>query len=231
MKEIKTLAHAERATDSLSCIPDFPPLHGTKLSASVERHRKSLTWVLCGLLAPLVVFSRSAWPLHDPFHEAIEALGLLLVVSSIAGRVFCTFYIGGRKNHVLTRDGPYSGVRNPLYICSVLGVAGIGFTTGSIQLGVLFGALTFLFLSALVRAEEARLLHRFGDDYRAYLFEVPRWLPDFRRWSDSEGRIVQSALVWRRLRDGLGLLLLVPLMEGVEQAQALGVLPVMLALR
>jgi glutathione S-transferase len=31
--------------------------------------------------------------------------------------------------------------------------------------------------AAIARWEERRLLNRFGDDYRAYLDQVPRWVP------------------------------------------------------
>lgn len=232
MNEINDCAHARRVPDSSRVASNPADVQDSGLWAGVEKHRRSIAWLLGGFMLPAVVFTRSYWPLHDPIHEAFEALGLLMVVGYVAGRVFCTVYIGGRKNEVLMRHGPYSVVRNPLYLFSVLGVSGIGFSTGSGELGILFGFTAYLLFSAIIRAEEARLLHRFGGDYRAYLLKVPRWLPDFRNWADSlEAEVIHSALVWRTLRDGFGLLFLVPVVEGVEQAQALGMFPVMLALR
>ena len=231
MNEIKTCVLGKSVTHSPPIVPESSRFPVTGLWGSVEKYRRSLGWALTALLLPFVVFTKSIWPMHEPIHESIEALGLLLIAVSIAGRVYCTLYIGGRKNQVLMRYGPYSVVRNPLYLFSVLGASGVGFSTGSLELGTLSGVTAFLLFSAVIRAEEARLLHRFGDDYRSYLLAVSRWLPDLRRWSDSEVEVVRSALVWRTLRDGFGLLLLVPLVEGVEQVQALGVIPVLLTLR
>ena len=63
----------------------------------------------------------------------------------------------------LLRQGPYRLIRNPMYAGEVIVWAGLAIMgTG---------------LAATVRWEERLLLRRFGAGYRAYLAEVPRWVP------------------------------------------------------
>jgi hypothetical protein len=40
--------------------------------------------------------------------------------------------------------------------------------------------------SIVIRYEEARLLNKFGDAYRRYLLEVPRWFPQMARLKSLE---------------------------------------------
>ena len=76
----------------------------------------------------------------------------------------------------LVSDGPFRRTRNPLYIAAV-----------GVYLGVAFwvdGLVTFLVLPivlaglhwAVVMPEERYLEGKFGDAYRAYQSQVPRWL-------------------------------------------------------
>ena len=76
----------------------------------------------------------------------------------------------------LVSDGPFRRTRNPLYIAAV-----------GVYLGVAFwvdGLVTFLLLPivlaglhwAVVMPEERYLEGKFGDAYRAYQSQVPRWL-------------------------------------------------------
>ena len=76
----------------------------------------------------------------------------------------------------LVSDGPFRRTRNPLYIAAL-----------GVYLGVAFwvdGLVTFLVLPivlaglhwAVVRPEERYLEGKFGDAYRAYQSQVPRWL-------------------------------------------------------
>jgi protein-S-isoprenylcysteine O-methyltransferase Ste14 len=76
----------------------------------------------------------------------------------------------------LVRDGPFRRTRNPLYIAAV-----------GVYLGVAFwvdGLVPFLLLPlvlaglhwAVVMPEERYLEGKFGDAYRTYRSQVPRWL-------------------------------------------------------
>lgn len=198
--------------------------------SAAERARKPATWVLALAWLGAIAASRSVWPAHDALHEAIEEAGALLIGACIVGRLFCSLYIGGRKDAVLVTQGPYSVTRNPLYLFSLAGAGGLGLSSGSLALGVLFAAAYFMALSGAVQGEERRLSRAFGEAYALYLRRVPRWLPDFALWRDAEAVSVDPALIRRRLAEAAGLLLAMPLIEALEHLHETGVLPAVLAL-
>jgi protein-S-isoprenylcysteine O-methyltransferase Ste14 len=76
----------------------------------------------------------------------------------------------------LLRRGPYRLIRNPMYAGEAVVWAGWGlvYASPAVWAGA---AIIGTGLAAAVRWEERRLLQRFGEDYRAYLAEVPRWVP------------------------------------------------------
>jgi protein-S-isoprenylcysteine O-methyltransferase Ste14 len=82
----------------------------------------------------------------------------------------------------LVVEGPYARVRNPM-ISAVLGVLlGEAILLGSLPLVawfVLFFTVNSLWFPL---GEEPGLERRFGDEYREYKRNVPRWLPRARPW-------------------------------------------------
>lgn len=81
--------------------------------------------------------------------------------------------------------GIYRHVRNPM-ISAVIGIlVGESLVTGSLPL--LGWALTFLAINLVYipRIEESALEKRFGEPYRRYKENVPRWIPRFRPWNAS----------------------------------------------
>ena len=76
-------------------------------------------------------------------HELIEMTGIGLVIICIAGRMWSCLYIGSRKNRELVTTGPYSITRNPLYLFSTIGAAGIGLMFGSIAATLGLGLLAY----------------------------------------------------------------------------------------
>lgn len=79
-------------------------------------------------------------------------------------------------------QGAYRHVRNPMILSVVFMLLGEALTLGSIY--VLLWALVVLVLNHFwfVFFEEPRLERRFGEEYREYKRNVPRWVPRLRPW-------------------------------------------------
>ena len=82
----------------------------------------------------------------------------------------------GLTPQYLLRRGPYRLSRNPMYAGEAVVWLGWALFYGRppVWAGL---AIWCAALAGIVRWEEPRLLGRFGGDYRAYLTEVPRWVP------------------------------------------------------
>lgn len=158
----------------------------------------------------------------EGLHEAVEAFGLGMIVVCIVGRAWCSLYIGGRKKVEIVDRGPYSVSRNPLYVFSFIGAAGMGAQTGSIVLAFIFLLIAFAVFHATVRREEEWLGEAFGAPYAAYVAGTPRFWPDLRKWRDQETLEVRPRFFLTTLRDGLAFLLVIPLFEALEHAQSVG---------
>ncbi len=196
----------------------------------VQKLRKAA--LVVGLLA-LVAFgfvNQSTWGVEGALHEAVEAVGLGLILICIVGRAWCSLYIGGRKKAEIVQAGPYSISRNPLYVFSFFGAFGVGAQTGSITLAVLFLLLTYVVFLTVVKREEAWLAEAHGATYADYCARTPRFGPDFSKWRDEAELSIRPAFFLRTLRDGLVFLIAVPLFESVEKIQAAGWLHVLIHL-
>ena len=85
-----------------------------------------------------------------------------------------------RRQHYLVTSGPYRWVRHPFYVGLVLMLFGVSVATASWLIMGLSALLWFGFLLPRTRIEEGNLIERFGDDYRAYMGRVGRFVPRFR---------------------------------------------------
>lgn len=155
-------------------------------------------------------------------HEGLEAFGLGLIAVCIVGRAWCSLYIGGRKKAEIVDRGPYSVSRNPLYVFSFMGAFGMGAQTGSVTLAGLFLLVAVAVFHATVKREEAWLRGAFGPVYDAYVARTPRFWPDFSKWRDGDTLEVRPTFFLTTLRDGLVMLLALPLFESLEHIQDSG---------
>jgi len=86
----------------------------------------------------------------------------------------------------LVDTGPFSLVRNPLYLGNILLWLGFAVSARLIWLAPLIVALLMLEYHAIVRWEERLLKGRIGEPYRRYTERVPRWIPDVRGFKRAE---------------------------------------------
>lgn len=146
---------------------------------------------------PLIIIALFviAIPPHKLFgsqsYENLKDAGaFLLAVAGLAvrGVVIGYAYIkrGGMNKQVYADDlvtqGMFSLCRNPLYVGNILIYIAVFIMHGD-PLVMALGITLFTFVYyCIIFAEEAYLLNKFGDQYRAYCRDVPRWIPKISRF-------------------------------------------------
>lgn len=208
------------------------PLHeqaisdGLRSLESTQRLRK-LAFAVAGLLAGVaLLLGKSRFPSGSLAHEAIEYAGLLMIFACIAGRLWSSLYIAGRKKQELVQSGPYSISRNPLYLFSILGAGGVGAATGSVSGLILAAILCGSIFSIVIIREEKFLKTRFAADFEDYAARVPRLFPRLSGLKTSPEAVINPQLIMKNFRDSALFLLAIPLIEGIEELQEFGWLPV-----
>lgn len=193
-----------------------------------QKHRRVVLAILIAVIFLALLFVGTPIDAGDAWHERIEQVGVVLMVTAILGRTWCTLYIGGRKSAEIVRGGPYSVTRNPLYVFSTIGAAGIGAMMGSATVALGFAVITYFAFHAVTLVEEAYLEKAFGEPYRAYMKDVPRFFPRFSLFKESKLLSVRPQVLYRTFADGLVFLMAYPFFEAIEYLQKSGVLPVLL---
>jgi protein-S-isoprenylcysteine O-methyltransferase Ste14 len=199
-----------------------------EMSRFQQRRRIALAGVIILILFALLTV-RSAWN-ENWIHEYIEDFGIGAIVLAILGRMWCTLYIGGRKSAEIVRLGPYSMSRNPLYVFSTLGAAGIGMLTGSLTVALALAVVCYAAFRFVIAAEEGYLENVFGETYSAYKREVPRFFPKLSLYKEAEVLSVKASMLYKTFFDGLVFFVSYPLLEFVEYLQVTHILPVLLRL-
>jgi protein-S-isoprenylcysteine O-methyltransferase Ste14 len=170
-----------------------PPRHVTKPHV-LARHLLALVLpVTVTIVVPWLVLAGSGgtlgWDLRFRLNVLVVALGCASIAVGLAFVVWTVslFVRVGRgtlapwdPTQRLVARGPYRRVRNPM----ISGVGGIllgeVLIAGSLWLALWFAIFAALNAVYIPLVEEPGLRRRFGDDYRAYAEEVPRWVPRLR---------------------------------------------------
>jgi protein-S-isoprenylcysteine O-methyltransferase Ste14 len=112
--------------------------------------------------------------------EGALLTGAVVAALGLAIRAWAAGHIA--KNERLATSGPYSFVRNPLYVGSFLISAGFALAA---HWALILVVLSFfgLIYAPTVAAEERKLATRFAGEWVAYSANVPRFLPRLTPWS------------------------------------------------
>jgi len=106
---------------------------------------------------------------------------ILLIVSGYLATTTLSIVFGEiREVPGVIRKGAYKVCRHPMYLSEILLYLGLLIISMSLAAAVVL-IIAIGFLYYLCRHEEKLLLDRFGDDYRAYMQEVPMWIPRLKK--------------------------------------------------
>lgn len=192
--------------------------------------RKAVILIAIALAGTSLFVATSRWPEGGLVHELIEWTGMVLIGLCVAGRTWCSLYIGGRKNFELIQDGPYSLVRNPLYVFSIIGATGAGAQMGSIAAGLVYGIVTWAIFFWMATVEEGAMRKNFGTAYEDYAAKVPRLWPRFSGYHSRRPLEVYPHKVVVTFFDACLFWVAVPVMEAFDYLHAAGFLPTVLRL-
>lgn len=164
---------------------------GEKISRRVDGTPLMTIIRLGGLvlwLSPFVYLINPAWMAWSKIGlpEGVRWIGVVLGIVCLLGIYWLFSSIGSgitatsatRQRHALVTSGPYRWVRHPLYTFGASLFLAFGMMADNWFIALL-GILAFIAMAVRTPKEEANLIEKFGDDYRAYMERTGRFLPRF----------------------------------------------------
>jgi protein-S-isoprenylcysteine O-methyltransferase Ste14 len=210
----------------MNCLKSY----SDKMTGLFVHQRMRSTRVILALVIFLALFTKPAFA-NNTFWVIFSAwVGYFLIIFACLGRVFSAAFICGTKNEKLSMQGPFSIVRNPLYVFSFIGTLGFGLLSGHIIIFIILLGTFFLYYPDIVNSEENFLLGQFGEQYQAYQREVPRWFPREWKMDIPETITVYPALLLKTIRDSSLFFLIFPIVESIELMHRTGFLPTLFSL-
>jgi protein-S-isoprenylcysteine O-methyltransferase Ste14 len=97
----------------------------------------------------------------------------------------------------LNTTGPYSLVRNPLYVGRILNFTGIALLSGSWVFGAIVYLLGVLIYERISIYEEEFLREKFGPAHAAWAKDVPALLPRLSGWISPKYPFWWKRMIWR----------------------------------
>jgi protein-S-isoprenylcysteine O-methyltransferase Ste14 len=132
------------------------------------------------VVIPWLVAGPPVWP------TGVAWTGLVPLTFGLAIFAWCVIIFAARGRGTLApwdaprrfvATGPYRRVRNPMYVGVGSVVLGEAIVFGSMALALYGVVLALVWHAFVVLWEEPSLERTFGDEYRTYRANVPRWLP------------------------------------------------------
>jgi protein-S-isoprenylcysteine O-methyltransferase Ste14 len=189
--------------------------------------RIKLTWVAALTLAPLLIFTNSAWDQIGAtlVAETLFVLAIALVGISAIGRLWCSLYIAGKKHENLVVEGPYSLCRNPLYLFSFLGAVGLGLGSETCTIPIIVAIGFASYYPFVIRREEEALRKLHGEAFQSYLQSTPRFFPSFQHFLEPSVYSVNPITFRKHCLSAVWFVLLLGLLEIIEALHEVNVLP------
>ena len=193
----------------------------------MKKKRIFVTQVFGFIFGFIMLFSESAFE-DSIISGGLFAIGLMLIGIGTVGRLWCSIYISGRKDKILVTVGPYSITRNPLYLFSLIGAAGVGFATETVTFTIIIISLFAIFYPTTIKKEETYLEELFGSEYKAYYSRVLRFFPNIKLLYEPMEIIINPVICRKRILNSLWFIWIAGFLELVEMLHEFKIIPVLL---
>ena len=196
-----------------------------------EHQRTGLSKLVAVVAFILLALTQSHWELQDESVATfLFSTGLGLAAIGSTGRIWCSFFISGRKDGELVTEGPYSISRNPLYVFSCIGLVGVGLSTETLTYPLLFLVIFGLYYPGIMAREERRLEELFGESFRQYRQRVPRFWPNPGLYCEPASWSSNPRLFRRHILSDIWFVWIAAIIELVEGMRNVGWVPHLLTL-
>ena len=199
-----------------------------RLLFRIARRRVIVSRIFAILLILLATFTAAPYKEDSLTDLLFETSGLFLLTICSMGRLWALLYISGYKKLELITEGPYSIVRHPLYVFSLVGAIGIGLASENI---LVLAVLVIFYLSyypLTILVEEKKLVDKFGQAYPDYIKRTPRFLPKLSLYKSPSQLVVNADIFVRNLANGMWFIWIFILLNLIETLQQNGFIPVLL---
>lgn len=196
------------------------------MKIGVGKKRIYLTRFIAIALIAIQMTTTHSWAEESWLDTLLEVVGLLFLSIAALGRGWSSLFISGHKTHDLITTGPYSVVRNPLYVFSFIGAIGVGLCSENLVVLSSLILLFALYYPLVIKAEEVVLLSTHGTNFTDYMKKVPRFFPNLSLYVCTPTYEIDTTRVLRSLRDCLAFLCVYPAFEVIEHLRSAGHLPI-----
>ena len=151
----------------------------------------NVTIVVPALILALIQGPEPGWGLDGVLAALVVTIGVGLIVAGFlvwlwTVRLFSAIGRGTLaawdETSVLVVQGPYRYVRNPMITAVATLLIGEATLLGSPWIAAWTGIFLAINFTYFLRFEEPGLERRFGEQYRVYKRNVPRWVPRLHPW-------------------------------------------------
>jgi protein-S-isoprenylcysteine O-methyltransferase Ste14 len=200
------------------------------MNLRILRHKRIwISRIAAVLLIGIFLFTRTEIE-NGSLLVIMKNTGLLCISIGVLGRIWSSLFICGRKSVEIVDQGPYSTVRNPLYLFSFVGVAGIALSTTNLIFIAMILILFIVYYPLVVIGEERKLTLSHGERFLSYMRRTPRFLPDFSKLCIPDVYEVDVRRFSKAFLDAIWFFAAYILIDGVKYLQAREVIPIVFSL-
>ncbi|MDD5326317.1 MAG: isoprenylcysteine carboxylmethyltransferase family protein [Phycisphaerae bacterium] len=199
-----------------------------KLLFNIARQRITVSRIFGVLVLLLILFTTPSFSRDSLTDTVLGMSGLFLLTICSVGRLWALLYISGYKKLELITEGPYSMVRHPLYVFSLIGAIGIGLASKNILVLAALVIFYLLYYPLTIIVEERKLVDKFDQGYLDYIKRTPRFLPKLSLYKGNVQYQINADVYVKKMIFGMWFIWIYIILNIIEILQQSGHIPVFL---